>query len=179
MCKIFYFLHTWRWPCRPKHVVWTSTTKHKTIYTKAARRRQLNLKSYWTIQCNRMLKYNRRIVGRVVFFPLRSVSYQRKVDCYFFPELLASTWSLHFPRLSLHNIAPICFMFYANRKHCYFISRKFGWLGRQAVNLCCVSTLGLLMISTETGKSEPPPLRFQVLRVAYRKSVDFRDSGAE
>jgi hypothetical protein len=38
--------------------VWTSTTKHKTIYNKAARRRQLNLKSYWTIQCNRMLKYN-------------------------------------------------------------------------------------------------------------------------
>jgi hypothetical protein len=38
--------------------VWTSTTKRKTIYNKAARRRQLNLKSYWTIQCNRMLKYN-------------------------------------------------------------------------------------------------------------------------
>jgi hypothetical protein len=38
--------------------VWPSTTKRKTIYNKAARRRQLNLKSYWTIQCNRMLKYN-------------------------------------------------------------------------------------------------------------------------
>jgi hypothetical protein len=38
--------------------VWTSTTKRKTIYNKAARRRQLNLKGYWTIQCNRMLKYN-------------------------------------------------------------------------------------------------------------------------
>jgi hypothetical protein len=38
--------------------VWTSTTKRKIIYNKAARRRQLNLKSYWTIQCNRMLKYN-------------------------------------------------------------------------------------------------------------------------
>jgi hypothetical protein len=51
-------LHTWRWPCRPKHVAWTSTTKRKTIYKKAARRRQLNLKSYWTIQCNRMLTYS-------------------------------------------------------------------------------------------------------------------------
>jgi hypothetical protein len=51
-------LHTWRWPCRPKHVLWTSTTKRKTIYNKAARRRQLNLKSYWTIRCSRMLKYN-------------------------------------------------------------------------------------------------------------------------
>jgi hypothetical protein len=30
----------------------------KTIYNKAARRRQHNLKSYWTIQCSRMLKYN-------------------------------------------------------------------------------------------------------------------------
>jgi hypothetical protein len=29
--------------------VWTSTTKRKTIYNKAARRRQLNLKSYWTL----------------------------------------------------------------------------------------------------------------------------------
>jgi hypothetical protein len=38
--------------------VWTSTTKLKTIYNKAARRRQLNLKTYWTIQCSRMLKYN-------------------------------------------------------------------------------------------------------------------------
>jgi hypothetical protein len=38
--------------------VWTFTTKRKTIYNKAARRRQLNLKSYWTIQCNRMLTYN-------------------------------------------------------------------------------------------------------------------------
>jgi hypothetical protein len=33
-------------------------TKRKTIYNKAARRRQLNLKTYWTIQSNRMLKYN-------------------------------------------------------------------------------------------------------------------------
>jgi hypothetical protein len=41
-------LHTWRWPCRPKHVVWPSTTNRKTIYNKAARRRQLNLKSYLT-----------------------------------------------------------------------------------------------------------------------------------
>jgi hypothetical protein len=38
--------------------VWTSTTKLKTIYNIAARRRQLNLKTYWTIQCSRMLKYN-------------------------------------------------------------------------------------------------------------------------
>jgi hypothetical protein len=38
---------TWRWPCRPKHVVWISTTKRKTIYNKAARRRQLNLKNLW------------------------------------------------------------------------------------------------------------------------------------
>jgi hypothetical protein len=50
--------HTWRWPCSPKHVVWTSTTKRKINYNKAARRRQLNLKTYWTIQCNRKLKYN-------------------------------------------------------------------------------------------------------------------------
>jgi hypothetical protein len=38
--------------------VWPSTTNRKTIYNKAARRRQLNLKSYWTIQCNRILTYN-------------------------------------------------------------------------------------------------------------------------
>jgi hypothetical protein len=38
--------------------VWPSTTNCKTIYNKAARRRQLNLKTYWTIQCNRMLQYN-------------------------------------------------------------------------------------------------------------------------
>jgi hypothetical protein len=36
----------------------TATTKRKTIYNKAARRRQHNLKTYWTIQCRRMLKYN-------------------------------------------------------------------------------------------------------------------------
>jgi hypothetical protein len=72
-------IHTWRWPCRPKHVVghmakcrlfgmkmnWIELSvnidkKRKTIYNKAARRRQLNLKSYWTIQCSRMLKYNIR-----------------------------------------------------------------------------------------------------------------------
>jgi hypothetical protein len=35
-------------------------------YNKAARRRQLNLKTYWTIQCRRMLKYN--IVSNVVMF---------------------------------------------------------------------------------------------------------------
>jgi hypothetical protein len=40
-------VHTWRWPCRPKHIVWTSTTKHNTIYNKAACRRQLNPKSSW------------------------------------------------------------------------------------------------------------------------------------
>jgi hypothetical protein len=40
MFGIFAFLVV----CR---VVWTFTTKRKTIYNKAARRRQLNLKSYW------------------------------------------------------------------------------------------------------------------------------------
>jgi hypothetical protein len=40
--------------------VWTSTTKRKTIYNKAARRQQLNLKTYWTIECSRMLKYNNK-----------------------------------------------------------------------------------------------------------------------
>jgi hypothetical protein len=39
----------------------TGTTKRKTIYNKAARRRQLNLKTYWTVQCSRMLKYNIKI----------------------------------------------------------------------------------------------------------------------
>jgi hypothetical protein len=51
-------------------VVWTSTTKRKTIYYKAARRRQLNLKTYWTIQCSRMLKYNinsGRLKGSSIF----------------------------------------------------------------------------------------------------------------
>jgi hypothetical protein len=55
---LYYAVSNWRWPCRPKHVVWTTTTKRKTIYNKAARRRQLHLKRFWTIQCNRMLKYN-------------------------------------------------------------------------------------------------------------------------
>jgi hypothetical protein len=43
------------------------TAKRKTIYNKAARRRQHNLKTYWTIQCSRMLKYN--IVCRSWAFP--------------------------------------------------------------------------------------------------------------
>jgi hypothetical protein len=70
VCKIFsfLFLHTWRWPYRPKHVVWPSTTSCKTIYNKAARRRQPNLKRYWTIQCNRMLQYNIMISGMFVCF---------------------------------------------------------------------------------------------------------------
>jgi hypothetical protein len=32
--------------------------RQRTIYNKAARRRQHNLKTYWTIQCSRMLKYS-------------------------------------------------------------------------------------------------------------------------
>jgi hypothetical protein len=44
-----------------RFVVDVHTTKRKTIYNKAARRRLLNLKRYWTIQCNRILKYN--IIG--------------------------------------------------------------------------------------------------------------------
>jgi hypothetical protein len=40
-----------RLSCRLRaHVhMWTSTTKRKTIYNKAARRRKLNLKSYWIL----------------------------------------------------------------------------------------------------------------------------------
>jgi hypothetical protein len=45
--KKWNIIHTWKWPCRPKHVVWTSTTKRKALYNKAASRRQLILKSYW------------------------------------------------------------------------------------------------------------------------------------
>jgi hypothetical protein len=39
-------------------MLYYAVSKHKTTYNKAARRRQFNLTSYWTIQCNRMLKYN-------------------------------------------------------------------------------------------------------------------------
>jgi hypothetical protein len=48
-------LHTWRWPYRPKHVVWPHTKNCKTIYNKAARRRQLNLKSYCGVMLKRIL----------------------------------------------------------------------------------------------------------------------------
>jgi hypothetical protein len=37
------------------------------IYNKAARRRQHKLKTYWTIQCSRMLKYNVIIPLQIVF----------------------------------------------------------------------------------------------------------------
>jgi hypothetical protein len=37
--NIWRILHTWRWPCRPKHVVKDSETQHN----KAARRRKHNL----------------------------------------------------------------------------------------------------------------------------------------
>jgi hypothetical protein len=53
-----YFVHCFeyrRWPCRPKHVVWTST-KRKTIYNKAARRRQFNLKSIPNVTVWRVLR---------------------------------------------------------------------------------------------------------------------------
>jgi hypothetical protein len=43
---IYGHLQVWRWPYRPKRVVWPSTTNCKTIYIKAAWRRQPNLKSY-------------------------------------------------------------------------------------------------------------------------------------
>jgi hypothetical protein len=36
----------------------TRNVRQRTIYNKAARRRQHNLKTYWAMQCSRMLKYS-------------------------------------------------------------------------------------------------------------------------
>jgi hypothetical protein len=49
------FLHTWRWPCRPKHVVKDSESHH-TIKLHAGG--NITCKTHWTIQCSRMIKYS-------------------------------------------------------------------------------------------------------------------------
>jgi hypothetical protein len=53
--NIWRFLHTWRWPCRPKDVVKDSENQH-TIKQHADG--DITCKTHWTIQCSRMLKYS-------------------------------------------------------------------------------------------------------------------------
>jgi hypothetical protein len=48
-------LHTWRWPCRPKHVAKDSGNQH-TIKQHADR--DITSDTHWTIQCSRMLEYS-------------------------------------------------------------------------------------------------------------------------
>jgi hypothetical protein len=50
----FNILHTWRWPCRPKHVVrqWRTNT------IKLHADRNITCNTHWTMQCSRMLKYS-------------------------------------------------------------------------------------------------------------------------
>jgi hypothetical protein len=55
----------------------SSGVRQWNIYNKAARRRQHNLKTYWTIQCSRMLKYN--IIDQMRF--VRAMEGSWKVGC--------------------------------------------------------------------------------------------------
>jgi hypothetical protein len=68
---------------------WQLNVRQWNIYNKAARRRQHNLKTYWTIQCSRMLKY--------------STIYKPHTSCDQASE--ANTRSQHFPFRSLIRIS--------------------------------------------------------------------------
>jgi hypothetical protein len=53
--NIWRILHTWRWPCRPKHVVKDSGDQH-TI--KLHTDEDITCNTHWKIQCSRMLKFS-------------------------------------------------------------------------------------------------------------------------
>jgi hypothetical protein len=62
--NIWRILHTWRWPCRPKHVVKDSENQN-TIKLHA--NGNITCNTHWTIQCSRMLKYS--IIQETVITP--------------------------------------------------------------------------------------------------------------
>jgi hypothetical protein len=52
-------VHTWRWPSRPKHAVKKFNSEHQHT-VKLHADGNIACKTYWTIQCSRMLKYGIR-----------------------------------------------------------------------------------------------------------------------
>jgi hypothetical protein len=67
--NIWRILYTWRWPCRPKHVVKDS---ENTIKLHADG--NITFNTHWTIQYSRMLKYSIRSIRSSSWCKLSNIS---------------------------------------------------------------------------------------------------------